>query len=67
MCGRESCPACRVDHYQEQCYEDWYRHITLAMAAHAYLTAQRADELANGDAEADQPDSSCSASPNSGA
>ena len=27
-----------MDHYQVRSYEGWYRHITLAMAAHAWLT-----------------------------
>ncbi|MFD9607127.1 hypothetical protein ACFWA3_45030, partial [Streptomyces sp. NPDC059970] len=31
-----------LDHYQVRLYRAWYRHITLAMAAHAYLTAARA-------------------------
>jgi SRSO17 transposase len=31
-----------LDHYQVRRYEAWYRHITLAMLAHAYLTVTRA-------------------------
>ena len=31
-----------LDHYQVRDYTAWYRHITLSMLAHAYLTAMRA-------------------------
>ncbi len=31
-----------LDHYQVRDYTAWYRHITLAMLAHAYLTVTRA-------------------------
>ncbi|NMO94157.1 IS701 family transposase [Actinomycetospora sp. TBRC 11914] len=31
-----------LDHYQVRRYPGWYRHITLAMAAHAFLTITRA-------------------------
>jgi SRSO17 transposase len=31
-----------LDHYQVRRYTAWYRHITLAMLAHAYLTVTRA-------------------------
>lgn len=43
-------------------HQGWYRHITLAMAAHAFLTVTRAGELTTGK-ERDQPGSSRSASP----
>lgn len=56
-----------LDHYQVRRYQGWYRHITLAMAAHAFLTVTRAIALDAGKAETDQPDSSRSASLNSGA
>jgi SRSO17 transposase len=39
---------CGLDHYQVRHYRAWYRHITLAMAALAYLTATRAAEAAKG-------------------
>ncbi|MFF3516105.1 IS701 family transposase, partial [Streptomyces sp. NPDC002573] len=35
---------CGLDHYQVRLYRAWYRHITLSMAALAYLTAVRAQE-----------------------
>jgi SRSO17 transposase len=31
-----------LDHYQVRRYPGWYRHITLAMLAHAFLTITRA-------------------------
>jgi SRSO17 transposase len=31
-----------LDHYQVRRYDAWYRHITLACLAHAYLTVTRA-------------------------
>ena len=39
---------CGLDHYQVRLYRAWYRHITLAMAALAYLTAVRAHEATKG-------------------
>lgn len=39
---------CGLDHYQVRLYRAWYRHITLSMAALAYLTAVRAAEAAKG-------------------
>src|SRR3954462_11266670 len=42
----ESCQTAKsevgLDHYQVRRYAAWYRHITLAMLAHAYLTVTRA-------------------------
>jgi len=37
-----------LDNYQVRLYHAWYRHITLAMAALAALTAVRAHELSKG-------------------
>lgn len=31
-----------LDHYEVRSWVGWYRHVTLAMLAHAYLTAMRA-------------------------
>ena len=31
-----------LDHYQVRRYDAWYRHITLAMLAHAYLSVTAA-------------------------
>ncbi|WSL80493.1 IS701 family transposase [Kitasatospora sp. NBC_01266] len=39
---------CGLDHYQVRLYRAWYRHITLSMAALAYLTALRAQEATKG-------------------
>jgi hypothetical protein len=38
-----------MDHYQVRRYESWYRYVTLAMLALAFLTVTRA-ALADGDA-----------------
>ena len=32
-----------LDHYEVRSWDGWYRHITLAMFAHAYLTVVRAN------------------------
>ncbi|WP_405885473.1 IS701 family transposase [Streptomyces sp. NBC_01384] len=42
---------CGLDHYQVRLYRAWYRHITLSMAALAYLTAVRAQEATKGAAQ----------------
>nr|BFD96515.1 IS701 family transposase [Kitasatospora sp. Xyl93] len=39
---------CGLDDYQVRRYQGWHRHITLAMAAHAYLTVLRAQQLEKG-------------------
>jgi SRSO17 transposase len=36
-----------LDHYQVRRYDGWYRHITLAMLAHAFLTVTRATAQKN--------------------
>ncbi len=38
-----------LDHYQARHYQAWYRHITLAMLAAAYLAVIRAEEAKKGD------------------
>lgn len=38
-----------LDHYQVRHYTAWYRHITLAMLAAAYLAVTRAEEAKKGD------------------
>ncbi|MFD7137918.1 IS701 family transposase [Streptomyces sp. NPDC059894] len=47
-CFQSAKGECGLDHYQVRLYRAWYRHITLAMAAHAYLTAVRAAEAVKG-------------------
>jgi SRSO17 transposase len=37
-----------LDHYQVRRYDSWYRHITLAMLAHAFLTVSRATAAKKG-------------------
>ncbi|TLQ47822.1 hypothetical protein FEF34_37260 [Streptomyces marianii] len=54
---------CGLDHYQVRLHRAWYRHITLAMAALAYLTAIRTQETAKGAAERTKQTSYLSAPP----
>ncbi|MFF3735714.1 IS701 family transposase [Streptomyces sp. NPDC002476] len=54
---------CGLDHYQVRLYRAWYRHITLSMAALAYLTATRAAEAAKGARSTTNKTSYRSASP----
>jgi SRSO17 transposase len=42
---------CGLDQYEVRRYVGWYRHITLAMLAHAYLAAMTADAAVKGGAE----------------
>ena len=42
---------CGLDEYEVRRYVGWYRHITLAMLAHAFLAALAADEAVKGAAE----------------
>jgi SRSO17 transposase len=37
-----------LDHYEVRRWTGWYRHMTLAPLAHAYLTATRAHAAARG-------------------
>lgn len=45
-----------LDHYQVRHYPAWYRHITLAMAAAAHLTALRATTCEKGDEQVTSSD-----------
>jgi SRSO17 transposase len=40
-----------LDHYEVRSWDGWYRHITLAMFAHAYLTVVRARAVAEANSE----------------
>src|SRR5215212_9515281 len=40
-----------LDHYEGRRWSGWYRHITLALLAHAYLTVTRAAAVEKGDAK----------------
>ncbi|UZJ34206.1 IS701 family transposase [Streptomyces endophytica] len=64
-CFQSAKGECGLDHYQVRHYRAWYRHITLAMAALAYLTAVRATQAAKGAADATNTTSCPSASPKS--
>ncbi|MFG2831963.1 IS701 family transposase [Streptomyces sp. NPDC048434] len=48
---------CGLDEYEVRRYVGWYRHITLAMLAHAFLAvlAAQAQDAEKGDAEATPP------------
>jgi SRSO17 transposase len=48
---------CGLDQYEVRRYQGWYRHITLAMLAHAFLAAQAAGETERGEAETVPPPS----------
>jgi SRSO17 transposase len=37
-----------LDHYEVRRYDGWYRHITLALLAYAFLAATRATATAGG-------------------
>lgn len=41
-CFQSAKNECGLDQYEVRRYPGWYRHITLAMLAHAYLSATRA-------------------------
>ena len=49
---------CGLDQYEVRRYVGWYRHITLAMLAHAFLAAMAADAASKGAAETISPASS---------
>jgi SRSO17 transposase len=40
-----------LDHYEVRRWPGWYRHITLALLAHAYLTVTRAQAVEKGEAK----------------
>nr|WP_107470308.1 IS701 family transposase [Streptomyces sp. 3211] len=46
---------CGLDEYEVRRYVGWYRHVTLAMLAHAFLAGLAADEAAKGAAETTRP------------
>ena len=54
-----------LDHYQVRRYDGWYRHMTLAMFAHAFLTVTRAASAGKGGQQIPARTSSGSPSPRS--
>jgi len=54
-----------LDHYQVRRYDGWYRHMTLAMFAHAFLTVTRAASAGTGGHQNPTRTSSLSPSPRS--
>jgi SRSO17 transposase len=55
MCFQSAKNECGLDQYEVRRYPGWYRHITLAMLAHAFLAAMATQAAARGAAETDQP------------
>jgi len=55
-----------LDHYQVRRYDGWYRQMTLAMFAHAFLTVTRAASAGKGGHQIPARTSSRSPSPRSG-
>jgi SRSO17 transposase len=54
-CFAEAKGEAGLDHYQVRKYRAWYRHATLAMLAHAFLTVTaRASRAGDGDAPAEK-------------
>ncbi|MDQ0957318.1 SRSO17 transposase [Streptomyces sp. B4I13] len=49
---------CGLDQYEVRRYVGWYRHITLAMLAHAFLAAMSAQAVEKGDPSVRMPRSS---------
>jgi SRSO17 transposase len=49
---------CGLDEYEVRRYVGWYRHITLAMLAHAFLAAMSAQAAEKGDLPVRMPRSS---------
>ncbi|MFF2658511.1 IS701 family transposase [Kitasatospora sp. NPDC058032] len=47
-CFQSAKGQCGLDDYQVRRHQGWYRHITLAMAVHAYLAVLRAQRLEKG-------------------
>ena len=54
-CFQTSKNECGLDQYEVRRYVGWYRHITLAMLAHAFLAGLAADEATKGAAETTPP------------
>ncbi|MFI2161172.1 IS701 family transposase, partial [Streptomyces olivaceoviridis] len=51
---------CGLDQYEVRRYPGWYRHITLAMLAHAFLSVVAAQTTERGAAETTPPAPSAS-------
>lgn len=51
-CFEEAKGEVGLDHYEVRRWDGWYRHITLAMLAHAYLTVIRHQAMEQGEQEA---------------
>lgn len=64
-CFQSAKNECGLDQYEVRRYIGWYRHITLAMLAHAFLAVTASQEREKGDLEATRPTSWTSPQPRS--
>ncbi|MFB6783159.1 IS701 family transposase [Streptomyces sp. NPDC056352] len=55
-CFQSAKNECGLEKYEVRRYVGWYRHITLAMLAHAFLAVLAAQERERGGSERDTPD-----------
>lgn len=54
-CFQSAKNECGLDQYEVRRYVGWYRHITLAMLAHAFLAVMAGQEREKGGADRDTP------------
>ncbi|MFD5065931.1 IS701 family transposase [Streptomyces sp. NPDC058394] len=66
-CFQSAKNECGLDQYEVRRYISWYRHITLAMLAHAFLAVTAAQEREKGELETTRPTSWTSPQPRSAA
>ncbi|MER6152680.1 IS701 family transposase, partial [Streptomyces hirsutus] len=64
-CFQSAKNECGLDQYEVRRYVGWYRHITLAMLAHAFLAAMAAQEREKGVTRPTRPTSWTSHQPKS--
>ncbi|MFH9355496.1 hypothetical protein [Kitasatospora sp. NPDC017646] len=56
-CFQSAKNECGLDHYEVRRFVGWYRHITLAMLAHAFLAVMAAQEREKGVTDTTRPTS----------
>ncbi|MFB7454977.1 IS701 family transposase, partial [Streptomyces sp. NPDC056194] len=64
-CFQSAKNECGLDEYEVRRYVGWYRHITLAMLAHAFLAIVAAQEREKGEPVTTRPSSWTSPRPRS--